>query len=71
VGVNIINRAVIESIHPDEYLDMPDLIKRVHNDGGKVALYREDCYWLDIGRMDDYEQAQSVYASMEEQLLNK
>lgn len=69
MGVNVINKDVIESIDPNQYLDMPDLIKRIHDRGGKVALYREDCYWLDIGRMDDYETAQEVYESMKDQLL--
>ncbi len=71
MGVNVIERSVIEGIARDEYLDMPDLIQRVHDDGGHVALYREDCYWLDIGRMDDYEKAQEVFAEMEDQLLGR
>jgi NDP-sugar pyrophosphorylase family protein len=65
----VINREVIAGIDPDEYLDMPDLIQRVHDQGGKVALYREDCYWLDIGRMDDYATAQEEFAGMEDQFL--
>ncbi|KRT55040.1 sugar phosphate nucleotidyltransferase [endosymbiont of Ridgeia piscesae] len=69
MGVNVINREVIAGIDPDEYLDMPDLIQRVHDQGGKVALYREDCYWLDIGRMDDYATAQEEFAGMEDQFL--
>ncbi len=71
MGVNVIERSVIEGIDRDEYLDMPDLIQRVHDGGGRVALYREDCYWLDIGRMDDYEKAQEVFAEMQDELLGK
>ena len=71
MGVNVIERSVIEGIDRDEYLDMPDLIQRVHDAGGRVALYREDCYWLDIGRMDDYEKAQEAFADMEDALLGR
>jgi NDP-sugar pyrophosphorylase family protein len=40
---------------------MPDLISRLHAAGGRVGCYREDCYWLDIGRMDDYATAQDQF----------
>jgi NDP-sugar pyrophosphorylase family protein len=48
---------------------MPDLIARIHGAGGQVACYREDCYWLDIGRMDDYAKAQEEFAENAEIFL--
>ena len=48
---------------------MPDLVRRVHSAGGRVACYREDCYWLDIGRMDDYQTAQGQFAANAELFL--
>lgn len=61
MGVNILSHRVMEHVKHNEYLDMPDLILKVHENGGKVCCFQEDCYWLDIGRMDDYAQAQTDY----------
>lgn len=69
MGVNVLSKRVLEHIKPDTYLDMPDLILKVHNSGGKVCCYREDCYWLDIGRMDDYAQAQADFEENEARFL--
>lgn len=69
MGVYILSRDVIRRVKPDEYLDMPDLIVDVQKQGGLVNCYREDCFWLDIGRMDDYAKAQDVFTSNEAQFL--
>ena len=61
MGVYAMNRSVLSHVPDGERLDMPDLIARVHAAGGRVACYREDCYWLDIGRMDDYARAQEQF----------
>lgn len=71
MGVNVISASVMEHVRPGEYLDMPDLIMRVHDSGGKIHCYREDCYWLDIGRMDDYALAQEEYAENENRFLGE
>lgn len=69
MGVNILSANARRLIKPNEYLDMPDLILKVHESGGKVCCYREDCYWLDIGRMDDYAQAQKDFENNESQFI--
>lgn len=69
MGVNIISAAARQHIKPNEYLDMPDLILKVHESGGKVSCYREDCFWLDIGRMDDYGLAQEEFVNNEAMFL--
>lgn len=61
MGVNVIGQSVLPRLVAGAYLDMPDLIKDVHASGGRVNCYREPCYWLDIGRMDDYALAQDYY----------
>ena len=40
-------------------------------DGKKNACYRPDCYWLDIGRLDDYEAAVIVFEEKKEQSLRE
>ena len=69
MGVNILSNRVLKYVKPGEYLDMPDLILKVHEDGGKVCCFQEDCYWLDIGRMDDFAQAQVDYEEHRDQFL--
>jgi NDP-sugar pyrophosphorylase family protein len=63
MGVYAMNRSVLAHIEDGVKLDMPELISRVHAAGGRVGCYREDCYWLDIGRMDDYASAQQQFES--------
>ena len=63
MGVYAMSRSVIDHVPNGTRLDMPDLVRSVHGAGGRVACYREDCYWLDIGRMDDYATAQEQYAA--------
>jgi len=69
MGVNVLNRSVLEHLTPGRYFDMPALIKHVHETGGNVRCYREDCFWLDIGRMDDYARAQEEFAKNEGMFL--
>lgn len=58
MGVYVLSRRCRDLIEPGEALGMPDLMKRVMATGGRVSCTTPDCYWLDIGRVDDYEEAQ-------------
>lgn len=69
MGVYAMNRSVLTHVPDGEKLDMPDLVSRIHGAGGRVACYREDCYWLDIGRMDDYATAQEQFEKNAEMFL--
>ena len=57
MGVYAFEPMVLEYIRPNEYLDFPDLIKKLISNGETVKGYVYDGYWLDIGRPDDYEKA--------------
>jgi NDP-sugar pyrophosphorylase family protein len=70
MGVNVIALAAMKHVTKGKYLDMPDLVLKVHSSGGQVKCYRENCRWLDIGRMDDYALAQEEFAQNEEAFLN-
>jgi len=64
MGINIMNKtAVSPYLRPGEYLDIPDLVMKLHNDGHPIYCYREPCYWLDIGRIDDYQTATEIFES--------
>jgi NDP-sugar pyrophosphorylase family protein len=70
MGVNVIGLAAMKHLMAGKYLDMPDLVLKTHSSGGRVKCYRENCRWLDIGRMDDYALAQDEFTQNEEAFLN-
>jgi NDP-sugar pyrophosphorylase family protein len=62
MGVYVLNAARLRNvIERDTYLDMPDLLQRLMAEGGDVRCFRSDCFWLDIGRPDDFARAQELY----------
>jgi NDP-mannose synthase len=70
MGVNVLNAEVLrEVLIPGQYLDIPDLMLRLKSLGKRVACYREDCYWLDIGRVDDYQIASDIFEARRAEFL--
>jgi NDP-sugar pyrophosphorylase family protein len=69
MGVYAFSPRVKEFMTPGERLDFPDLVTRLLEAGEVVRAYRPDCYWLDIGRHDDYEQAQDEFERMRHRLI--
>ena len=69
MGVYCFAPRAIELIEPGERLDFPDLVLRLIAAGEPVKAWRSDDYWLDIGRPDDYEQAQDEFESRRRQFL--
>ena len=63
MGVYCFAPRALELIEPGERLDFPDLVLRLIAAGESVKAWRSDKYWLDIGRHDDYEQAQDEFES--------
>lgn len=64
MGINIMNKKDIRPfLKIGEYLDIPDLMLQLHNNGHSVHCYREPCFWLDIGRIDDYKIASETLES--------
>ncbi len=60
-GVYVFKPPVFELIPDNEYFGMDTLIKKMIAMGKKIAKYDIKEYWLDIGRVDDYNKAQDVY----------
>lgn len=57
-GIYLINPEVCQLIPNGQSYDMPDLIAQLIREGRKVVSFPVREYWLDVGKMDDYEQAQ-------------
>tara|TARA_B100000676_G_C18027459_1_gene816509 strand:+ start:922 stop:1620 length:699 start_codon:yes stop_codon:yes gene_type:complete len=60
-GIYIIKPPILEFIPEDTYYGIDSLIKDTIDKKMKVAKYAIKEYWLDIGRIDDYETAQEAY----------
>jgi NDP-mannose synthase len=69
MGVYVFEPAVMSYIPQNEYLDFPDLIKKLLAAGEKVVEYEFDGYWEDLGRPDDYARAAKDFENMRDQFL--
>ena len=68
MGVYVFERSVLDFLPGDRAFDIPDLVQAMiakGKDGGegcRAGVFEYSGYWLDIGRPDDYEEAQRVFA---------
>jgi NDP-sugar pyrophosphorylase family protein len=62
MGLYAMSPRVLEVIPTGAY-DMPQLILDLLAAGHEVVGHRHDGLWLDIGRVDDYERANELFAS--------
>jgi NDP-sugar pyrophosphorylase family protein len=69
MGIYIFEPIVLDYIQKGEYLDFPDLIKILIADRKKVMSFPFTGYWEDLGRPDDYEQANIDFEKMRPQFL--
>jgi NDP-mannose synthase len=69
MGIYIFEPEVLSYINPKEYLDFPDLVKKLLAAGENVAAYPYDGYWQDLGRPDDYEAATADFEQMRSRFL--
>ncbi len=69
MGVYAFNRKVVDYIPRKEYFDFPQLMLKLRDNGERIRIVPTDEYWLDIGRHDDYEQAQDEFQRMRNRFL--
>ena len=62
IGVNVISGSTLSHIEPGERLDMPDFMLRLRDRGLDVRCAEHDCFWLDLGRIDDLREAGEIVA---------
>jgi NDP-sugar pyrophosphorylase family protein len=63
MGINALSRRCVEFIPAAQSFTMPELMLAMHRAGKRVMCYRTDCYWQDIGRFDDYQQASADFVA--------
>mgnify|MGYP001296777805 CR=1 FL=1 len=57
-GIYVLEPSVIAQCKDPLSRDMPDLLREIVGAGGKVNMFPIHEYWIDIGRIPDYERAQ-------------
>lgn len=70
MGVYVLSKDCRGLVKKGEALGMPDIFRRALESGRKVYCHKSDCYWLDIGRVDDYELAQQEFENYKKKLLS-
>jgi NDP-sugar pyrophosphorylase family protein len=61
MGIYVLRRDALRPfIVPGEPLDMPALMQSMHQSGRNVFCHSQDCFWLDIGRPEDFAEAQAI-----------
>ncbi len=61
MGVYILDPVAWDFLAPGRPLPMPDLLETMRLAGHPVHCFRQSCYWLDIGRHDDYATANDIF----------
>ncbi len=56
-GIYILEPSCLDIIPPEQYYDMPSLFKTLAKQQEIVMPFLTSEYWLDVGRMDDFERA--------------
>jgi NDP-sugar pyrophosphorylase family protein len=67
MGVYVFEPLILEYIRGKDYLDFPDLVKLLLQDGVRVNYYPFSGYWLDIGRHEDYARATEEFDRLRDQ----
>jgi dTDP-glucose pyrophosphorylase len=57
-GIYMLSPGLVRSVAAGERIDMPNLLEREIGAGRDVNMFPVHEYWLDIGRMDDFNRAQ-------------
>ncbi len=71
MGLYILDPIAWDYLTPGEPLQMPDLLEAMRKAGHPVHCFRQPCYWLDIGRHDDYATANEVFVSRRAEFLGE
>ncbi len=69
MGINVLSRQCIDFIPGEGKYDMTQLMMAMHQSGKPVVCHETDCYWQDIGRFDDYQQASADFDKAPERFM--
>lgn len=58
-GIYIVKKELLNKVPKNSFYNATDLMEQLISDGGKLISYPIRQYWLDIGKPEDFEKAQS------------
>ncbi|MNS93300.1 D-glycero-alpha-D-manno-heptose 1-phosphate guanylyltransferase [compost metagenome] len=58
-GIYVLSPAALELVPKDQFFDMPTLFEQMIDHKMRSRVYQVHGYWLDIGRLPDYQKANS------------
>jgi NDP-sugar pyrophosphorylase family protein len=61
MGVYLLSPVAWDYLATGKCLQMPTLLETMRREGHAVHCFRDSCYWLDIGRHDDYATANEIF----------
>lgn len=63
-GVYVLSPDALDLVPRDTFFDLPTLLERMLENGMRVRCHRAESYWMDIGRIADYERANAEFGSV-------
>lgn len=57
-GIYVVSPEIIRSVPENHRIDMPTLLEQHMQKDQNILMFPVHEYWLDIGRMDDFNRAQ-------------
>ena len=69
MGLCVLDPVVLRYLPRGEYLDLPALMNALRCDGQTVKAYIHQGYWIDIGRVEDYQKILNNLPAIQQRLL--
>lgn len=63
-GIYLLSPELVRSVEPGTRIDMPSLLEQQIAAGNDVTMFPVHEYWLDVGRMEDFQRAQAEVAGV-------
>lgn len=63
-GIYLLSPQLVKSVAPGTRVDMPTLLESEISEGKDVNMFPVHEYWLDIGRMEDFQRAQQEFGKL-------
>ena len=63
-GIYVLSPEAVAKVNKEEFFDMPELFNEIIVAEEKTTVYPVREYWLDIGRLDDFERAQMEFGKL-------
>ncbi len=62
IGVNVVSGSALSRLEHGVRTDVPTFMERTRDAGERVHCHEVDGFWLDLGRVDDYQAASDLVA---------